>query len=83
MTIKQRVGRMESSAVRTLRKQILASKLSIMQGFQKCDPDDTGKANYSQAALQNMFSDLFNLGFEIRVTGTQHVSGRFSSFCSS
>lgn len=40
--IRERVGRMESSAIRELRTQIIASKTALSHGFEEFDPNGTG-----------------------------------------
>nr|XP_045623056.1 serine/threonine-protein phosphatase with EF-hands 2-like [Procambarus clarkii] len=42
LTIRERVGRMETSAFRDLREQILASKSRLLEAFQQRDVDKTG-----------------------------------------
>ncbi|KAK3869496.1 hypothetical protein Pcinc_025192, partial [Petrolisthes cinctipes] len=42
LTIRERVGRMETSAFRDLRAQMLASRSTLVKAFQKRDKDLTG-----------------------------------------
>ncbi|KAL7631526.1 UNVERIFIED_CONTAM: hypothetical protein RMT77_018167 [Armadillidium vulgare] len=42
LTFRQRVGRMESSAIRELKANLIASKSYLVEGFKEHDPDDSG-----------------------------------------
>lgn len=42
LTFRQRVGLVESSAIRELSGQILANKSSLLAEFHKYDPEETG-----------------------------------------
>ncbi|XP_076047339.1 serine/threonine-protein phosphatase with EF-hands pef-1-like [Oratosquilla oratoria] len=43
LTLRERVGRMETSAIRELRGQIMASRTRLLEAFKGHDPGDTGQ----------------------------------------
>ncbi|KAF2364865.1 EF-hand domain [Trinorchestia longiramus] len=48
LTLRERVGRMELSAINELKCQIMASRPALLKGFQEADPEGTGHITVSK-----------------------------------